>query len=714
MRRSWMLMVLALALLPARLGAQRPGEVAGRVTEAGSAAPLEMAAVEIVELGVRGWTDGTGRFRFRGVEAGAYRVRVGRAGYTPRDVTVEVRNGETAWLEVALAPSAVALETLRVTAETDPLAEGTQVGRAEIESSGARTAADVVESVPGVVVRATSPGGPRTVSIRGSAPDQVLVLVDGAPLNDPVSGEADLGAVSAASIDRVVVLPGARSARYGPRAAAGVVLIETRAGDVRRAVELSAGTLEERAVNAEWGARALGSVLQAGGGMRRMEGAFDYARDPNDPTVVRRANADLEEWNAFAALSGRLASGELRARGGWDAVDRGLPGTGHTPSRFARQEMGRGRGSLSWRRSRAGGSASALLSGAAQRVRYADPEPPFGLAYDDTTRVRMATLRVEADRVAGGGFLRGWGGGLESSAQRVDAGALAESAPRSRVDAGAFGHASGALGRVTLSAEARVDRDGVTDDVYVSRALTAGTTLGIVRIQLANRSSYSPPSLGDQFFAGGVGVLPNPDLGPERVPNEWELGASASTTLGAAEVSAHATAYTGEVRGMIVWLPDFRFRWSPRNVDALRRGVDTRAEVAWPRAGLRVSGSYALARITYADEAARGIQLAYRPRHTGSVGVDWRRGPWRLDARARYTGERYPAAARVNALPGFWSTDLRAGRDWRLGAWTMTTAVDVDRALDERDSLIAGFPEPGRRVRLDVRVARTDSPRTQR
>jgi vitamin B12 transporter len=711
--RIWLLL-LALALLPARLAAQRPGEVAGRVVEAGSAAPLEMAAVEIVELGVRGWTDGTGRFRFRGVESGAYRVRITRAGYGPGDLRVDVRNGETAWLEVSLAPAAVALETVRVTADADPLAEGTQLTQIEIEASGARTAADVVERVPGVVVRSTSAGGARTVSIRGSAPDQVLVLVDGAPLNDPVSGEADLSAVSARSIDRVVVLPGARSARYGPRAAAGVILIETRAGEVRRTAELSAGTLDERAAGGEWGVRAGSAILQAGGAARTMDGVFDHARDPNDPTIVRRTNADLEEWNAFGSAASPLLGGELRARGGWEAIDRGLPGTGHTPSPFARQEMERGRASLAWRRASRGGSASALLSGAAQRVRYADSLPPFGLAYDDTTRARVVSLRVEADRIPEGGRLRGWGGGVEATTQRVDAGALSQSAPRTRTDVGAFGHASGGIGRFTLSAEARADRDGLTDDLYVSRALTAGTTLGIVRIQLANRSSYSPPSLGDQFFRSGVGVQPNPDLRPERVPNEWELGASASTTVGAAEVSAYATAYTGDVRGMIVWLPDFRFRWSPRNVNAVRRGVDTRAEVALPSAGVRVRGSYALARITYADESARGIQLAYRPRHTGSVGVEWRRGPWRVDAAARYTGERYPVAARVNALAGFWSTEARAGRDWRLGAWTMTTAVDVDRALDEKDSLIAGFPEPGRRVRLDVRVARTDSPRTQR
>ncbi|HEX6037225.1 TonB-dependent receptor plug domain-containing protein, partial [Longimicrobium sp.] len=581
-------------------------------------------------------------------------------------------------------------------------------------ASGARTAADVVERVPGVVVRSTSAGGARTVSIRGSAPDEVLVLVDGAPLNDPVSGEADLSSVPAQSIDRVVVLPGARSARYGPRAAAGVVLIETRAGSVRRAVEVSAGTLEERSASAEWGTRARGAVLQAGGTVRRMEGVFDYERDPNDPVIVRRSNADLDERSAFAAVSSGLAGGELRMRGGWDATDRGLPGTGHTPSPAARQEMQRGRASLSWRRATEGGSASALLSGASQRVRYADPRPPFGIAYDDTTRVRMASLRVEADRLADGRWLRGWGGGLEASTQRVDAGALAESAPRTRTDVGAFAHASGGIGRLTLSAEGRADRDGITDGVYVSRALTAGTQVGIVRVQLANRSSYAPPSLGDQFFQAGVGVLPNPDLRPERVPNEWELGASASTSIGAAEVSAYASAYTGDVKGMIVWLPDFRFRWSPRNLDAVRRGVDTRVEVGLPAAGLRMRGAYALAAITYDDADARGVQLAYRPRHTGSVGAEWRRGPWRVDGAARYTGERYPVAARVNALPGFWSTELRAGRDWRMGAWTMSTAVDVDRALDEKDSLIAGFPEPGRRVRLDVRIARTDSHQTQR
>ncbi|MBW3570040.1 MAG: TonB-dependent receptor [Gemmatimonadetes bacterium] len=725
--------MIAALLLAAPAAAQRPGEIAGRVVEAGTGAPVEAAAVEVAELGARAWTDGTGRFRLRGVEPGTYRVRVSRAGYAAGQLPAEVRNGEETWLEVRLAPAAVALEAVRVTAEAEPAEGGTRVSRAEIEAAGARTAAEVLERVPGVVVRSTGATGARTVSIRGSTADAVLVLVDGVALNDPVSGEADLGAVPAHSIDRVTVLPGARSARYGPRAAAGVVLIETRAAEVRRAAELSVGTLQERAGRGEWGSGRSGLVVQAGGEARHIEGAFDHPRSVDDPAVVRRRNADLAEWSAFAALAARAAGGELRVRGGWDALERGLPGQDHTPSPAARQEMERGRASIGWRRASGRGAVSALVSGAAQRVRYADPLPPFGTAYDDTTRVRQASLRVEAERIAPSGvddpaaryslfpvpyslsrWLRGWGGGVEASAQRVDAGALAQTAPRRRTDAGAFAHASAESRGVTLSAEGRIDRDGVTEDVYLSRALTAGTRVGMVRIHLANRSSYSPPSLGDQFFRAGVGVQPNPELRPERVPNEWEVGASASTGSAGAEVSAQAAAYAGDVRGMILWLPDFRFRWSPRNVDVLRRGIDTRAEVRLPGAGVRLSGAWSLARVTYDEPGVRGIQLPYRPRHAASAGAEWRGGGWRVDLFGRYTGVRYPAAARVNALPGFWSTALRAGRDWRVGGWTMTAAVDVDRVLDEKNSLIAGFPEPGRRVRLDVRVARTGLTSTER
>jgi outer membrane receptor protein involved in Fe transport len=252
MRRS-LFALLALVAFPAVLAAQRPGEVAGRVAEAGTDAPLEMASVEVPELGIRVWTDGTGRFLLRGVEAGAYRLRVSRTGYAGRTAEVRVRNGEAAWLAIHLSPAAVVLDAVTATGARDALAEGTVVTRGQIERSGARTAAEVAARAAGVVLRQSGPTGAQTVSIRGSGADAVLVLVDGAPLNDPVSGEADLSAIPAHSIERLTVLAGAQSARYGPGAEAGVVLIDTRAGEVVPSAELSAGPMDERAGRGEWG-----------------------------------------------------------------------------------------------------------------------------------------------------------------------------------------------------------------------------------------------------------------------------------------------------------------------------------------------------------------------------------------------------------------------------------------------------------------------------
>jgi vitamin B12 transporter len=692
--------------------AQFPGELAGTVADAATGAPVEAASVELAGSPAATRTDAAGAFRLRGLEPGEYRVLVRRAGYAAREVAAEARNGTITRLSISIHPLPVALAPLRVAAESAPPAGGT-LTRAQIEASGARTAAEVVERVPGVIVRGTGPTGAKTVSIRGSAADEVLVLVDGVALNDPVSGEADLAAVPAGAIERVTVLPGARTARYGPRALAGVVLIETRAAEARQAAELSAGTLGEWAARGETGGSLGRGGWSAGGGGRRIGGVFDYRRDINDPTVVRRANDDLREWNAFGALASALGGGELRVRGGWDALDRGLPGTGHTPSPDAREEMGRGRGSASWRRTGARSTAAVLLSGATQRVRFSDPAPPFGLAYDDTTRVRSAELRVEAERaLSRTALLRTLGAGVQAGVQHVDAGALSDLAPRTRRDVGAFAQALGGttIARLplSLSAAARVDRDGVTGDWFVSRSLSAGTGVGALRVELANRSSFSPPSLGDQFFREGVGVAPNPDLRPERIPNEWELSAAAQARAGAAELTLSAAGYTGGVKGMIVWLPDFTFRWSPRNLDVARRGADARVQAAFAAARLRLSGAWSIARITYLQDGHdSGIQVAYRPEHSGLFAAEWAPRAWRAELAARYTGLRYPAPAKVNALPGFWSAEAGLSREWRVGGWAAVTAVDVDRLFGERESLIAGYPEPGRRVRLDLRLRRS-------
>ena len=94
---------------------------------------------------------------------------------------------------------------------------------------------------------------------------------------------------------------------------------------------------------------------------------------------------------------------------------------------------------------------------------------------------------------------------------------------------------------------------------------------------------------------------------------------------------------------------------------------------------------------------AGGASLGASP-----VEVDWRPASWELRLDVRYIGVRYPVPAPVNALDPYWTLGLQLRRRFRLGAWSITPRLTVNRLTDNQDSLIFGYPEAGRTVRLEI------------
>jgi len=71
-------------------------------------------------------------------------------------------------------------------------------------------------------------GAKKIISIRGSTEKQVLVLVDGRPINNPRSGDVVLDTIPLDNIERIEVLRGPASSLYGTSAMGGVVNIVTK------------------------------------------------------------------------------------------------------------------------------------------------------------------------------------------------------------------------------------------------------------------------------------------------------------------------------------------------------------------------------------------------------------------------------------------------------------------------------------------------------
>ncbi|MGD2216461.1 MAG: TonB-dependent receptor, partial [Gemmatimonadales bacterium] len=113
---------------------------------------------------------------------------------------------------------------------------------------------------------------------------------------------------------------------------------------------------------------------------------------------------------------------------------------------------------------------------------------------------------------------------------------------------------------------------------------------------------------------------------------------------------------------------------------------------------------YSYARVTYDRPDDDTVQVMYRPRHSGSIGGRWAQRRWQIALDARYIGERYPVPAPLNALESYWTVDLRVRRSFDAGNWQITPMLAVDRLFDNDDSMIFGYPEPGRVLRFELAV----------
>ncbi|MFM9156782.1 MAG: TonB-dependent receptor, partial [Dolichospermum sp.] len=101
----------------------------------------------------------------------------------------------------------------------------------EMEAQGARTVREALKFLPGILGDGTVGTEVNALSgqfIRGSNTGQVLILLDGRPINNAGSGGFDLSEFTTNNIQRVEVLPGGGSTLYGSDAIGGVINIITR------------------------------------------------------------------------------------------------------------------------------------------------------------------------------------------------------------------------------------------------------------------------------------------------------------------------------------------------------------------------------------------------------------------------------------------------------------------------------------------------------
>jgi len=669
--------IAALLLSPGILNGQAPVTVRGRVIDLSTRAPI--AGARCVMGDATTGTDDRGFFDLHLLSAGTVVLTVTAVGYAPGRATLDLTPGVPHEVTVTLTPSVARLPEIAVQGQ----AAGPTLDHQALVRRG-EDLATAMDGWQGIVVRRSGGNGPASPQIRGSAPEEVIVLVDGFAVNDPLTGRADLGKISSRDVASVQVRPGAQAAGGAGSAIGGVIEI--------RSMAPSPGWTAS-----SWAAShgsAGGSLAGTVGATRlflraeRLPEGFLYEVPPN------RGGGQAARLNAggtVGALNFR-SPGPVALSGRASFSSRGLPGPvgNETPGAKGRDLTAflgiAADGTIAW-----SGSLQYLTS------EVSDTAPPTGLAYDarsegwsgtlDGSRrvpVALATWEGELEVGASARHDRFWGDVVrdETSFSRGALRALATLRPAEDSP-------------WTLTPAVRLDLWTGRDGPLASARVDAAWLHGGTSVRGGVGSAVAAPALADLFFREGVGVALNPALRPERVRWEVELGVTQDWTLAGRPATASVQGYYGLVDDMVLWAPGVGFIWSPGNYDVIRRGLEASISMRpLETVSLEVQG--ALTPITY--DVPDGAQVQYRPRETWGAAAAWANAGWSADVRWRWVGERFPNPGGVNPRPAFGV--LNAGGERAFGP--ALVRGEVRDVLDARPEYLAGYPTPGRTVLLSV------------
>jgi vitamin B12 transporter len=556
-------------------------------------------------------------------------------------------------------PPLVSISTRVDTSEENVTSSVTLIDDKKIQARQAETVLELLREVPGVdVVQSGSRGNGTSVFIRGAESDQILVLLDGVEVNSTTLGSFDFAHLTTENIDRIEILRGAGGTLYGSQAIGGVINIITKKGDGPPALTLSA------AGGNGWTHRQVATL-------RGAEGKFAYSLSASQLQTqgFQRFNDDYENITASGRLDYKFTDDtSLKGIFHFTKTDTGLFNSNNfvAPNRGdpnAREELRQYLGKLEWEQ-KIFKQWDYRVSGSIFKEETKDSDGPdscmfFGFPCDARTRDSFrpkiitgefqtnyrpqewstTTFGVEyklSEASTSGGIdraIRNIAYYLQQQLQFFDRRLIL--IPGIRLD---DNQTFGTAWTPSFSA------------VYLFR--DTGT-----KLKAGYAKGFKAPSLNELFFPAAFGcpAFGNPDLGPEK---SWELNVGVDQEFLKDRVKLGATYFHREIKDLIEArpIPGVPGCFRAENVGRARfDGVE------WTLA-LRLLSFLGLnAQYTYLDWDTADGTLPRRPRHRGSVNLNYHQDALEVNLIANIVGKRddFDATTFANVKqPGYVRFDL--------------------------------------------------------
>jgi vitamin B12 transporter len=711
-------------------------KITGLVRDRTTHKPLYGANIVVEGTGLGTFSDECGRWVIENLFVGEYTITASYMGYESQTKSeVRVSLDCPVQIDFQLLPEVIELPGITVTASRIPdeqTASVVVITAEDIKRSNAQNLGEILQQVPGVEIQ--DKGGEKTVSIRGSCPNQVLVLLEGIRLNDAMIGQVDLANIPLGMVERVEVIKGGSSAHFGAGAIGGVINITSRKPSQSQ-ISLEGGV---GAFGRSGCAPTLSGSLRKLGYFvsfehQKSEGDYPFSYERSDGTLIKedRINADFFSNCGFGKCNYQGGSYEFELHGYRFRSKRGLPGLifGLTP--YARAKTDRdilgGHCGTHWRWV----GVDIHLSYHKAITEYKHIYPPdtplryrtvlqyhsksYLTNYQISLKGRVFLKRLRALRF---GYEGNWAHYADEDLIQPSNKPIGETRDFTHgiylYDELKFPFPIG-FKQGLLTSALRYDQIRIKNKETSRYERQWSPKLGLLlwrgklnRIGLkANLDrSFRPPTFADLFYQE-YRVKGKPDLKPERSRSS-EIGLSIDWHIWG-ELRGEITHFYNKVDDLISWRLGSFATFSPFNTDAEISGEEYGLTWHSPNDifSLHWNQTHLKPINKSGERTTHNKDLPYRPRRTAKIGVDLNYRIFQLQYQRRVIGKRFVTEANTVEMPGYGVDDLTVGAKPRIKGVDVQIRGSIYNLGNVKYEMVERAPLPPREWRIGLTLKRT-------
>ncbi|MCK5148733.1 TonB-dependent receptor [bacterium] len=723
------------------LHSQSDIKVQGQVVdvETGQAIPYVQITITGTNLGTV--TDTNGKFFFRKILLGKYSLTAKHIGYKSQTLTFQVYRDQPTDCVLSLKPSILVTQGVSIQAQA-VISHGhkTYLSHKAIQQTSSQDIGELLTRLPDVAVQRTGgPGSPQRVSIRGSQSSQVLILLDGAPLNDPATGETDLSIIPLSIVENIEVIKGGASHQYGAGALGGVIRITTRQRSHNEYVlETGFGSLGLYRLKPHFTIHSSAFSFIAAAQFQGVKGNSSYTYiQPGYDNVqdgikkAKRINADNSQWHIFSRISWSAKNHKLSLSGQAGDSHRGLPGKIHVLTPWARTNTHQQRINLNHKfiKSEKFNSNLSFTWSATEtenvNICEESTDPAYTKIVDYHHKSSAGLLQLLAttsynptsfwsiiyqlsirrqhykDRnligysyfPIGSAKDQSWGSGISSTLKFNSPCTPGRFQIETAMRFDAF--------HIQAHSQHRNDRQWSPGVAFQWKTGSKHS----LAIQYRWNRSFRIPTLNDLFYQEAR-VQGRPDLLPEKAQLH-EMTASMSFKW-LMDIECNFIAYRQKIQNMIHWRIGFHQIFSPINTDAKISGEEYSIQISAPSKTCFWKVSYTNIRPINKDphHALTDKYLIYRPLWTIKSSLTYHFGPTRSELLYRHIGPRYYTESNTSQFNDYKVIDF--SMSWKVASryFNMEFATQCFNLCATKYELMERMPLPGREFRFSITLTK--------